>query len=784
MRNESRRLGAPRSWHVQIIVLLVFTVISLATAPASSQPYDEQVWREVKFLLEIYGQPPDTVVVGGPAELHWGDRYFNGITDVIDMELLASRMHGWHPAFGCVSVLQNGLPNVGQVEFDGPGGDFPAESFFDVTFEVVLPDIMPGDTCRLTSPLRERGLSDMIPPWHRGHDKDEPDTCRLFNQADIPVGEIRSWREEFNVDSPPEASLFAPTSHNSDIAEAVNDTVVFRAAVAGWVEPEWMMPQCLSVVPLSATFGIREEGDTGPFVPFYTDFDGAGEEIGTVGEWRDGDGWAGYLDILPFPPEGRRYEIEVTFDYGYRDLRDTTRLGIDPTPPIPQFIGFEPDSITLAPNDTTLLFDFSVPAEILAGVELRVQRLDAVYQRELAIVDQEELTSSTAIASVACGPASAASCLKYWAKNGYPQLERPNGSPTATARSATEMGKELLRDIDPKPDKDGAKVEGIKKGIEKYLGRHGASNWTVAHEQIKDMTGFAKMMREFESDKEDVIMIVSDTTRVGGKLTRTGHAVTLGSRHSEAYTENEGGTTVHKVRQKVDFMDPKDGTGCASNVYEVGTDAQGNPTTKDYTHTDGFSNARISGYIKVSPPVSAVEMKTGRTADQAPVETEAGDWIIVDSAPGAGGGLPQILAWNTAGFAGGLYLLEVRATDEMGNTGTALRLAAIPEYVVDAEPESGMPHATRITASYPNPFNPATTIEYTVAERSKVSLSIYDVSGRLVRVLVDGTLHEPGAYRTHWDGSTVTGSTAASGVYFCVIRNGEGTQSRKVILLR
>ncbi|MDD3642223.1 MAG: hypothetical protein PHQ19_02005 [Candidatus Krumholzibacteria bacterium] len=770
----------PRRRCIRVAALSICGVLALGTARLHSQPYDEQVWREAKFLLEIYGHPPDTVVVGGPAELHWGERYFNGVTDVIDMELLASRMHGEHPVFGCVSVIQHlSPPTLGRVEFAGPGADFPAESFFDVTFEIILPNIMPGDTVWLTSPFEERGPIDMLPPWHRRHKKQHPDTCDLFNRQAIPVGEIRFWEEEINIFSPPRASLSAPTSHGTDMAEAINDTLVFRASVAGWVEPDWMMPKCFSVIPMSATFGIREEGDPGPFVPFYTDLDGAGCEIGTTGEMREGDGWAGYLDIMPFPPEGRRYEIEVMFDFGYRDLRDTTRLRIDPRPPKPR----APDSLSFVIDDEPLLFEFTVPAEIVPQVELRVQRLATDYQRTLEVVNQESLTEDERIGSVACGPAAAAGCLKYWAKNGHPKLEHPGGDQTKPAQSATEMGKELLNDIDPRPDKDGAQAEAIKKGIEKYLDRHQCAGWSVSQEEITDMAGLGKMMREFEADKEDVIMIVSDTTREGGQLKRTGHAVTLGSRHSEAYTEKIEGKDVHKVRQKVDFTDSRDSTGCNTNEYEVGTDAQGNPTTIGYTHTNGFSSARISGYIKVSPP-AAGSPSIRRPGVGAPAAPQEGDWIVVDSAPGIGGGMPNVLVWNTAGFPGGLYLVEIRATDDLGNTGTSLSLAAIPEYTVDAQPGVRTPAATRITGSFPNPFNPATTIEYAVARRGRISISVYDVSGRLVRNLVDRELREPGSYRIRWDGTTEAGRSAESGLYFCVIRSDDAVQAGKMILLR
>ncbi len=67
--------------------------------------------------------------------------------------------------------------------------------------------------------------------------------------------------------------------------------------------------------------------------------------------------------------------------------------------------------------------------------------------------------------------------------------------------------------------------------------------------------------------------------------------------------------------------------------------------------------------------------------------------------------------------------------------------------------------------SYPNPFNPVTTLRYYVPERATVELAIYDARGRLVRVLSAGALHEAGWHQRKWEGRDGTGARVASGVY-------------------
>jgi hypothetical protein len=85
--------------------------------------------------------------------------------------------------------------------------------------------------------------------------------------------------------------------------------------------------------------------------------------------------------------------------------------------------------------------------------------------------------------------------------------------------------------------------------------------------------------------------------------------------------------------------------------------------------------------------------------------------------------------------------------------------------------------------NYPNPFNPSTRITYSVPEQGHVSLVIYDVSGSLVRVIVD-EIQEPGTYSVHWDGVNDQGRRAASGTYFCRYVTAKRAVTQKMLLTR
>jgi hypothetical protein len=88
--------------------------------------------------------------------------------------------------------------------------------------------------------------------------------------------------------------------------------------------------------------------------------------------------------------------------------------------------------------------------------------------------------------------------------------------------------------------------------------------------------------------------------------------------------------------------------------------------------------------------------------------------------------------------------------------------------------------------AYPNPMNPTTRIQFTNGtENGKVTLQIFDVTGRLVKNLVDGKM-AAGVHEVTWDGLTEGGSSAPSGMYFYKMTgdNGNFTSSKKLVMMK
>ena len=85
--------------------------------------------------------------------------------------------------------------------------------------------------------------------------------------------------------------------------------------------------------------------------------------------------------------------------------------------------------------------------------------------------------------------------------------------------------------------------------------------------------------------------------------------------------------------------------------------------------------------------------------------------------------------------------------------------------------------------NFPNPFNPSTTLKYTLAQKGHIRLTIHDVRGHLVSNLVAG-VRSAGAHSAVWDGRNIGGEMVASGVYFARIQSGETVVTRKIALVQ
>ncbi len=169
------------------------------------------------------------------------------------------------------------------------------------------------------------------------------------------------------------------------------------------------------------------------------------------------------------------------------------------------------------------------------------------------------------------------------------------------------------------------------------------------------------------------------------------------------------------------------------------------------------------------------------------------------------------LTWSVSGDEGEWDLLRSTKDEEFelvasglreDGTGTITYIDGSVEeglfYLYRLESEGGLKSAetewievpvanARLYQNHPNPFNPSTTIAFTIpgesSTRSNALLSIYDVRGILVKTLVNGPV-AGGRHEMSWDGRNNRGGRVSSGVYFARFATGGYSAVRKMILLR
>ena len=100
------------------------------------------------------------------------------------------------------------------------------------------------------------------------------------------------------------------------------------------------------------------------------------------------------------------------------------------------------------------------------------------------------------------------------------------------------------------------------------------------------------------------------------------------------------------------------------------------------------------------------------------------------------------------------------------------------------ETAESVPDAFALNGNYPNPFNPTTTIEFSLNKAEKTSLAIYNITGQRVRdILVEANL-TPGVHNALWNGKDNSGKTVSSGVYFAKLTAGSNSAVKSMMMVK
>ncbi len=107
----------------------------------------------------------------------------------------------------------------------------------------------------------------------------------------------------------------------------------------------------------------------------------------------------------------------------------------------------------------------------------------------------------------------------------------------------------------------------------------------------------------------------------------------------------------------------------------------------------------------------------------------------------------------------------------------------ILENVLALDGRDMLPDIFALHENYPNPFNPVTTITYDLPERIMVRLTVFDITGRRIRQLVNG-YQEAGFQSALWEGTDDRGQPVSGGLYFYQLKAGEFVETRKMLLIK
>ncbi len=173
-----------------------------------------------------------------------------------------------------------------------------------------------------------------------------------------------------------------------------------------------------------------------------------------------------------------------------------------------------------------------------------------------------------------------------------------------------------------------------------------------------------------------------------------------------------------------------------------------------------FSGTGSTGIRLYKPDGQFIRVLTGATGNRGVYQLPNGRFLTTNSA-----GIHEI---DTSGA-----LVRTIAT------GSNMQyINHVPRTLVDVKIRHSIPQAAVLYQNYPNPFNPTTTIRYTIPQAANVRLTLHDVLGREIRVLLSGD-REAGEHSL-----TISGEGLASGVYFYSIKAGNFVSMKRMVLLK
>ncbi|MCB0719588.1 MAG: VCBS repeat-containing protein [Bacteroidetes bacterium] len=253
------------------------------------------------------------------------------------------------------------------------------------------------------------------------------------------------------------------------------------------------------------------------------------------------------------------------------------------------------------------------------------------------------------------------------------------------------------------------------------------------------------------------------------------------------------------------FTAPKYNAGQHSQYIQL-AEYKGGPVTDassyDYISIDTGSDADTSGFHTVFRDSlgTMTHYFLGSQSKQGGTSINDGDGIfpsgVVNMGDADGDGHMEI-ALSFQGVDDSLFVIDevwnadssrfdqtIRETVE-APIRAFVRVISMDGVTVAIEDETIiLPSDYKLYANYPNPFTNETNIQFELPADRAVSLKVYDVSGRLVRTLVDHEVRQKGLHSVTWDGTAANGARVASGTYLYALEHGNFRQTKSMVLVK
>jgi hypothetical protein len=205
----------------------------------------------------------------------------------------------------------------------------------------------------------------------------------------------------------------------------------------------------------------------------------------------------------------------------------------------------------------------------------------------------------------------------------------------------------------------------------------------------------------------------------------------------------------------------------------------------------GLDNAEIGGRGRFLPPHELHEedhtlhntegyvSHDAYLSDTLTIFPDTVSWILRDLMADS---LPWVLSFDGLNFQPGQGSAHSYDPAESLYAVVEYALMILEKPTLVEEEETSTPTAFELHQSYPNPFNDRTVIRYSLSRPVSVSLTIYNILGQKVRMLVKGQT-QSGRVSAAWDGKDDYGNDLSSGIYFYRLQAGELSETKKMVLL-